>query len=118
MAPELHATKTKDELPLALGAGRVDFLSELISFVSHNKNHAHRHEGRRDDKDEDSAAQGFYHPCPSRSGLCIAKRAALRKGWGRADERTYCDQRSGKQQKRPFALKRISRHVYQLFSQV
>jgi hypothetical protein len=77
MAPELHATKTKDELPLVLGSRRVDVLSELISLVSHNKNHAHRHEGRRDDKDEDSAAQGFYHPCPSRSGLRVTKGTAL-----------------------------------------
>jgi hypothetical protein len=56
MAPELHATETEDKLPLTVGASRVDVLSELISFVSHNKNHAHRHEGRRDDKDEDSTA--------------------------------------------------------------
>ena len=56
MAPELQAAKIKDELPLAVGASRVGVLSELISFVFHDKNHAHRHEGRRDDKDEDSTA--------------------------------------------------------------
>jgi hypothetical protein len=56
MAPELQATKIKDELPLSVRASRVDVPPELISLVSHNKNHAHRHEGWRDDKDEDSAA--------------------------------------------------------------
>ena len=56
MAPELQAAKIKDELPLAVGARRVVVLSELISLVFHNKNHAYRHEGRGDDKDEDSTA--------------------------------------------------------------
>jgi hypothetical protein len=56
MAPAFQATKIKDELPLSVGASRVDVSPELISLVSHNKNHAHRHEGRRDDKDEDSTA--------------------------------------------------------------
>ena len=55
-------------------------LPELMAFAINNENHAHRHEGGRDDQNQNPAAQGLNHASARGSRLRITQRTTLGKG--------------------------------------
>src|SRR5208282_3549385 len=83
---------------------RVIGLSELIALAIHNEDHAHRHERRRDDKNQNPAAQGLNHSSTGGSSLGIAERATLGKSWKRGGEQGDCNQCGSNAQERSLNL--------------
>jgi len=78
----------------------VSGLPELIAFAMNNKNHADRHKGWRDDKNQNSTAQGLNHSSPGGGRLRIAERTTLRKGRERSGEHDQRNQRSTDKEER------------------
>ena len=63
-----------------------------MAFAIHNENHADRHEGGRDDEDQDPAAKGLNHASAGGRRLGIAEGTALGKSLGRSGEHNYSDE--------------------------
>src|SRR5579862_1078639 len=66
----------------------------LVTFLTQDKNHAHRTQRRRNDKDQNSALQRVYHPRASRSGLSITEGTTLRESGQRHCKARHREQRN------------------------
>jgi len=71
-----------------------------MAFAINNENHANRHKGWRDDKNQNSTAQGLNHSSASGRRLRITERATLGEGWERRGEHDQRNQRNTNKQER------------------
>src|SRR5579864_250922 len=90
-------------LPVLTGFFCLSAPLELISFVMNDKNHTHRHERGRNDKDQNPTAQGLNHSSSCGGSLGVAKCAILGKYWKRDGQHNQSHQRAAKK-KTPFDL--------------